>query len=81
MAVYLWQMVPVVVINLSDTHRAPSAARGRNRTVVGFGLFWLLILTVVMTAQMALVWLGRAVFNRALPAIPHPCQCGAHQHC
>jgi hypothetical protein len=82
MAVYLWQMVPVVVVALVGypTGLLPQPEAGTGQWW-GFRLVWLLILTVVMTAQMALVWLGRSVFNRALPAIPTPYQCGAHQHC
>ena len=73
MAVYLWQMVPVVVVAVVGypTGLLPQPEAGTGQWW-GFRLVWLLILTVVMTAQMALVWLGRSVFNRALPAIPTP---------
>ena len=73
MAVYLWQMVPVVVVALVGypTGLLPQPEAGTGQWW-GFRLIWLLILLVVTTAQMALLWWGRSVFNRALPAISTP---------
>jgi hypothetical protein len=73
MAVYLWQMVPVVVVALLGypTGLLPQPEAGTGQWW-GFRLIWLLILIVVTTAQMALLWLGRSAFNRALPAISTP---------
>ena len=72
-AVYLWQMVPVVVVALVGypTGLLPQPEAGTGRWWL-FRFVWLLILVVVTSAEMAVLWLGRSVFNRALPAIPTP---------
>ncbi len=75
MAVYLWQMVPVVVVALIGypTGLLPQPEPG----TAGWWLFrlaWLVILAVVTAVELALLWLARSVFNRTLPAstIPLP---------
>ncbi|CAN5513692.1 acyltransferase [soil metagenome] len=73
MAVYLWQMVPVVIVALVGypTGLLPQPVTG-SLTWWLFRLVWLLILSVVLAAELALLWLGRSVFNRALPTIGSP---------
>ena len=68
MAIYLWQMVPVVVVALVGypTGLLPQPEAGTGAWWL-FRLVWLLILTVVATVQMTLLWLARSVFDRALP--------------
>jgi surface polysaccharide O-acyltransferase-like enzyme len=73
MAVYLWQMVPVVVVALAGypTGLLPQPEVGTGGWWL-FRLVWLLILALVMTVQVTLLWLGRSIFNRPLPAIVIP---------
>lgn len=73
MALYLWQMVPVVVVALVayPAGLLPQPALGS----VGWWLLrvgWVAILAIVMAAGLGLLWLGRRVFDRALPTIPVP---------
>jgi len=73
MALYLWQMVPVVIVALVGypTGLLPQPAAGTADWWL-FRFVWLLILAVVATVEMSLLWLGRSVFSRALPAIAAP---------
>jgi surface polysaccharide O-acyltransferase-like enzyme len=70
MAVYLWQMVPVVVVALVGypTGLLPQPAPG-TASWFWFRLGWLVILVVVLAVELTLVWLARSVFDRPLPAI------------
>ena len=73
MALYLWQMVPVVFVALIGypTGLLPQPAAGTADWWL-FRFVWLLILAVVAAVEMTLLWLGRTVFSRALPAIAAP---------
>ena len=73
MALYLWQMVPVVFVALIGypTGLLPQPAAGTADWWL-FRFVWLLILAVVATVEMTLLWLGRTVFSRAMPAIAAP---------
>jgi hypothetical protein len=73
MAIYLWQMVPVVVVALIGypTGLLPQPEPG----TAGWWLFrlaWLAILSVVTAAELTLLWWARSVFNRALPTVTIP---------
>jgi surface polysaccharide O-acyltransferase-like enzyme len=70
MALYLWQMVPVVVVALVGypTGLLPQPAPGTGTWWL-FRLVWLAILSVVTAAELTLLWLARSVFNQALPTI------------
>jgi hypothetical protein len=70
MALYLWQMVPVVAVALVGypTGLLPQP----ELDTVAWWLFrfaWLLILSGVTATVLALLWLARSVFDRALPTI------------
>ena len=73
MAVYLWQMIPVVIVALVGY---PSGLLPQPDTGTGawwlFRVVWLLILSVVLAVELALLWLARSVFDRALPTIGTP---------
>jgi len=73
MAIYLWQMVPVVVVSLAGypTGLLPQPEPGTVAWWV-FRVVWVAILSVVLAAELALVWLARSVFDRALPTIVTP---------
>jgi hypothetical protein len=73
MALYLWQMVPVVAVAVVGypTGLLPQPASGTTAWW-WFRLAWLLILTVVTAVELALLWLARSVFDRALPTIAVP---------
>jgi hypothetical protein len=79
MALYLWQMVPVVLVALIGypTGLLPQPATGTGPWWV-FRLVWLAILTVVTAVELAVLWLARSVFDRPLPTIgaPLPGWCG-----
>lgn len=70
MAVYLWQMVPVVVVALVGY---PSGLLPQPATGTGpwwwFRPVWLVILAVVLAAELTVLWMARSVFDRALPMI------------
>jgi fucose 4-O-acetylase-like acetyltransferase len=78
MALYLWHMIPVIVVALIGY---PSGLLPQPEPGTGawwlFRAAWVLILSVVTAAEMALLWLGRAVFRRALPTwtVPLPGWC------
>jgi hypothetical protein len=73
MALYLWQMVPVVIVALIGY---PTGLLPQPATATGpwwvFRLVWLVILAMVTAAELALLWLARSVFHRALPAVAAP---------
>ncbi|MET0475849.1 MAG: acyltransferase family protein [Mycobacterium sp.] len=78
MALYLWQMVPVVVVALIAY---PAGLFPQPATGTGawwwFRLAWLGILSVVTAGELALVWMARRVTATALPTklIPLPGWC------
>jgi fucose 4-O-acetylase-like acetyltransferase len=80
MALYLWQMVPVVVVALvaypAGLFPQPDPGTG---SWWAFRLVWVAILSVVTAGEMALIGLARPVTGRALPttAIPLPGWCSA----
>jgi surface polysaccharide O-acyltransferase-like enzyme len=73
MALYLWQMVPVVIVALIGY---PTGLLPQPATATGpwwvFRLVWLLILAAVTAVELALLWLARSVFDRSLPAVAAP---------
>lgn len=75
MALYLWHMVPVVVVALAGypTGLLPQPTLG---TVAWwwFRLGWVAILAVVAAVELAFLWWGRRLFSAALPmmAVPIP---------
>lgn len=73
MALYLWQMVPVVIVALVGypTGLLPQPPTGTASWWL-FRVVWLLILSAVLAVLMALLWLGRSVFDRPLPSINTP---------
>jgi surface polysaccharide O-acyltransferase-like enzyme len=78
MALYLWHMVPVVIVALIGypTGLLPQPAPGTGAWWL-LRLAWVLILSPVTALELALLWLGRRAFNRALPTItiPMPAWC------
>lgn len=70
MALYLWHLVPVVVVALAcyPTGLAP-------QPVLGSGAWWLwrvawvAVLTVVTAAELVLLWRGRSFFARPTPTV------------
>lgn len=70
MALYLWQMIPVVIVALAGypTGLLPQPAPG-TATWWLFRLGWLAILAVVLAAEMAMLRLARSVLDRPLPTI------------
>lgn len=70
MALYLWQMIPVVIVALAGypTGLLPQPAPG-TATWWLFRLGWLAILAVVLVAEMAMLRLARSVLDRPLPTI------------
>lgn len=70
MAVYLWQMVPVVIVALVG-YPAGLLPQPETGTAAWFWfrLTWLVILAVVLAAELTLLWLARSVFDRPLPLI------------
>lgn len=73
MGLYLWQMIPVVVVAVVGypTGLLPQPALGTAPWFL-FRLVWLVILSVVTAAALVLLWLARSVFSRPLPAIGIP---------
>ncbi|OSC42281.1 acyltransferase family protein [Mycobacterium decipiens] len=79
LALYLWQMVPVVVVAAAGypSGLLPQPEPGTAAWYL-FRLGWLAILSVVTAAELALLWLARPVFDQALPTITAPLPaCGA----
>jgi surface polysaccharide O-acyltransferase-like enzyme len=73
MALYLWQMVPVVVVALIGypTGLLPQPSPG-TAPWFWFRLAWLAILSLVTAVVLMVLWLARSVFSRPLPAIAIP---------
>ena len=73
MALYLWQMIPVVVVAVVGypIGLLPQPALGTAPWFL-FRLVWLVVLSVVTAAALVLLWLARSVFSRPLPAIAIP---------
>jgi Acyltransferase family len=73
MALYLWQMIPIVVVAVVGypTGLLPQPAPGTGPWFL-FRLVWLVILSVVTAAALMLLWLARSVFTRPLPTIAIP---------
>jgi fucose 4-O-acetylase-like acetyltransferase len=73
LALYLWQMVPVVIVALIGY---PTGLLPQPATATGpwwvFRLVWLVTLAMVTAAELALLWLARSVFDRSLPAVAAP---------
>ncbi len=73
MALYLWQMVPVVIVALVGY---PSGLLPQPEPGTGawwsFRLVWLVILSAVTAVELVMLWLARAVFDRALPTVVVP---------
>jgi hypothetical protein len=73
MALYLWHMVPVVVVALVGypTGLLPQPELGTGAWWL-LRSAWVLILSVVTALELTLLWLGRRIFNRALPTVNIP---------
>ena len=70
MALYLWQMVPVVVVALVayPAGLLPQPEPGTG-SWWALRVLWLVILSVVTAGELTVVWLARSVSGRALPTI------------
>ncbi|WP_163702087.1 acyltransferase family protein [Mycolicibacterium sarraceniae] len=70
MALYLWHMVPVVIVALAGypTGLLPQPTLG-TAAWWWFRLGWVAILTVVAGAELALLWWGRRLFSASLPTV------------
>ena len=73
MALYLWHMVPVVIVALIGypTGLLPQPPLGSGAWWLG-RLEWLAVLAVVAAAELALLWWGRALFAAPLPTVAVP---------
>lgn len=73
MALYLWHMVPVVIVALAGypTGLLPQPTLG-TASWWWFRLGWVAILTVVAAVELALLWWGRRLFSAPLPTIDAP---------
>ncbi|WP_445166569.1 acyltransferase family protein [Mycolicibacterium sp. Dal123E01] len=71
MALYLWHMVPVVIVALAGypTGLLPQPTLG-TAAWWWFRLGWVAILAVVAAVELALLWWGRRLFSAPLPTIP-----------
>lgn len=70
MALYLWHMVPVVVVALTcyPTSLLPQPGLGTGAWW-RWRLVWVLVLSLVTAAELILLWWGRAVFARPTPVV------------
>lgn len=70
MALYLWQMIPVVIVALAGypTGLLPQPAAGTGMWWL-FRLGWLAILVVVLALELTMLRLARSVIGRPLPGI------------
>lgn len=70
MALYLWHMVPVVVVALVcyPSGTVPQPALGTGAWWL-WRLVWVAVLSVVTATELYLLWLGRAAFARPVPAV------------
>lgn len=68
MALYLWHMMPVVVVALAGypTGLLPQPALGSAAWWL-FRLEWVAMLAVVAAVELALLWSGRRLFSASLP--------------
>ncbi|AQT79056.1 hypothetical protein B1R94_06880 [Mycolicibacterium litorale] len=68
MALYLWHMMPVVVVALAGypTGLLPQPTLGSAAWWL-FRLEWIAMLAVVAAVELALLWSGRRLFSAALP--------------
>ncbi len=73
MALYLWHMVPVVLVAVVGypTGLFPQPAEGTAAWWL-FRLEWIVILIVITTAEVALLFWGRRLFAAALPVLTVP---------
>ncbi|KAA0107645.1 acyltransferase family protein [Mycolicibacterium sp. P1-5] len=73
MALYLWHMVPVVIVALAGypTGLLPQPALG-SAAWWWFRLEWVAILAVVAAAELVLLWWGRKLFSAPLPTVGVP---------
>lgn len=70
LALYLWHMVPVVVVALAcyPTGLAPQPSLGSGAWWL-WRLAWIAILVVVTAVELVLLWCGRSVFARPAPTV------------
>ncbi|SBS77620.1 Acyltransferase 3 [uncultured Mycobacterium sp.] len=73
MALYLWHMVPVVIVALAGypTGLLPQPTLG-TAAWWWFRLAWVAILAVVTAVELALLWWGRRLFSAPLPTVAVP---------
>jgi hypothetical protein len=70
MALYLWHMIPVVVVAIVGYPAGllPQPVEGTAQWWVG-RLEWVLVLSLVTAVELALLWWGRKLFAAPLPAL------------
>ncbi len=70
MALYLWHMVPVVIVAVAGypTGLLPQPVLGSAAWWL-FRLEWVAMLAVVAAAELALLWWGRRLFSAPLPTV------------
>ena len=70
MALYLWHMVPVVVVALAcyPTGWLPQPELGSGTWWL-WRLGWIVVLTLVTAGELTLLWFGRSFFARPTPAV------------
>jgi len=73
MALYLWHMVPVVIVALAGypTGLLPQPTLGTSAWW-WFRLEWIAILSVVAAVELVLLWWGRKLFSAPLPTVAVP---------
>src|SRR5262249_16564965 len=73
MALYLWHMIPVVIVALVGypTGLLPQPAEGTTQWWLG-RLEWVVVLSLVTAVEMALLWWARSLFAAPLPTIGTP---------
>jgi surface polysaccharide O-acyltransferase-like enzyme len=73
MALYLWHMVPVVVVALAcyPTGLAPQPSLGSGAWWL-WRLAWVAVLSVVTAAELILLWWGRTLTARPTPVVQVP---------
>ncbi|WP_431235477.1 acyltransferase family protein [Mycolicibacterium psychrotolerans] len=71
MALYLWHMVPVVIVAVAGypTGLLPQPTIG-TAAWWWFRLEWVAILAVVAAVELVLLWWGRRLFSAPLPTVP-----------
>lgn len=70
MALYLWHMIPVIAVALACYPNGvlPQAALGTDFWW-RLRLVWIVLMCVTTAALLTLLWLGRSVFQRPIPAL------------